>query len=654
MAFKLAEAYVELSSRGFGSVSRTIASISGGMQSLGTGAMGMVGHFTKLTGAAGLLTGALAALGATAGVSHMIKLAADAEGTAVAFATFLGSAEKANKLIADLNKFSDVTPFTPDVVIAAGRSLTALRIPTEQIIPTLGQLGDVASGLQIPLNDLIQIYGKVKNKGRMQGEEILQLAERGVPIYEELAKVFGVTTAEIAKMSEKGEIKFEHLQQVFKNLTGEGGMFHNMMKKQSETLGGLFSTLQGVVTSTMRGIGQEFVELFDLKDVTKGMIDGVGSIKETLTTIFDAVREPLGELKSAVGEFFSTLSGNARSGMTAFNGTENTLGMLIDMIRSGITASTQFIRGWNDLNAKVTPAVVEFFGWMGRTKELIVATFGAGQSLLAQFFGIMTAGRSPIDSLISGYQTVYHWLSEITDAARILVENYDLTWAIMQEQALLFVQNTVERFQAGFKNLGELAQWFGENWSDILFSVFDYATTVFINLGQNIRNMFGSLWDWIQSGFEGSFEIDWTPLTEGFHNSIKRMPQLTEAQIQTTNKKLEELYKEMDQREQKRADEREKRFRLPASPTLIPDTAEPSIAEAMNSAKSDSGDGKFGDKIGFSQMADTVQKAILSADNKIAKDQLNETKQVKKNTEKMADQLATGLKIAEMPAATYS
>lgn len=80
--------------------------------------------------------------------------------------------------------------------------------------------------------------------------------------------------------------------------------------------------------------------------------------------------------------------------------------------------------------------------------------------------------------------------------------------------------------------------WFSTNWRDVFATAFDYATTVFINLGTNIRNVFSALFKWIKSGFTGAFEIDWKPLTEGAVNSLKSMPDIPARAITALEKEL--------------------------------------------------------------------------------------------------------------------
>lgn len=79
--------------------------------------------------------------------------------------------------------------------------------------------------------------------------------------------------------------------------------------------------------------------------------------------------------------------------------------------------------------------------------------------------------------------------------------------------------------------LPSLFNWFTTNWSDIWHSAFDLVMTIFINLGQNIRRIMSEIWDYIASGGTDSLEFAWTPLTEGFVNSVKKLPDIPDRVI---------------------------------------------------------------------------------------------------------------------------
>lgn len=208
----------------------------------------------------GDLAGSLRSLGAMAGVGYLAKqvwdLGTGMEQTKVAFSTFMGDSEKANKLIGELNQFANVTPFDNKEVIDSGRALLSAGLDAGKVTETLGMLGDIASGVAMPLTDLGQIYSKSMNKGKLQAEELNQLSERGIPLMAELKRMTGLEKGELYKMAEQGAITSDVLQTAFQNMTAEGGMYHNLMQKQSETTAGKWSTLIGQLQTIGIAVGE--------------------------------------------------------------------------------------------------------------------------------------------------------------------------------------------------------------------------------------------------------------------------------------------------------------------------------------------------------------------------------------------------------------
>lgn len=199
----------------------------------------------------------------------------------IAFEVFLGSADKAKRVVADLRKFADVTPFETEPVINAGRALLAFGFTAEDLIPTLTRVGDVAAGTGKDFNKLALIYGKARAEGIIQNDTLNQLAEAGIPVYEELAKILDVDTSKIRKLAENGEISFNRLQQVFVNLTSEGGRFAGLMERQSQSMDGLFSTLVSAIQNKLIGAMNGLLPI--IKTITRAFIDFLSvPLSETL------------------------------------------------------------------------------------------------------------------------------------------------------------------------------------------------------------------------------------------------------------------------------------------------------------------------------------------------------------------------------------
>ena len=198
------------------------------------------------------------------------KLGAEMEQTEIAFGTFLRSADKGRKVIAELNEFANVTPFDNEEIIKSGRVLLAANVPAEELTDTLKTIGDIAAGTNVPITELGSIYAKVMNKGKLQAEELNQLAERGIPIIDELSKQFGITKQEVFELGSKGKITSDIMQDAFKRMTKKGGIFFNLMQKQSESAAGLLSTFTGKMKLAGVELGKRMLPA--AKKVTKQLI----------------------------------------------------------------------------------------------------------------------------------------------------------------------------------------------------------------------------------------------------------------------------------------------------------------------------------------------------------------------------------------------
>lgn len=279
MADQRAEYEIKLKdsfSQGFNKIDKNVDSFEGKVDTMGRKTSSLFAGIGK----------AIGALGLAAAVKNVVGLGVEMEQTRVSFTTFLGSAEKANKAIADLNEFSNVTPFDNAQVIKAGKGLLAFGTAQEELIPTLKAIGDISAGTGKDFNELATIYGKARVAGTLYAEDINQLVEAGVPIMGEFAKALGVTEGEVKKLASEGKLKFADLETAFQNLTGEGGMFFDLMAKQSETVGGRFSTLLGKIQTIGIAIGEAMLPaLGALTDFGLMLVENTENLKLFATVV---------------------------------------------------------------------------------------------------------------------------------------------------------------------------------------------------------------------------------------------------------------------------------------------------------------------------------------------------------------------------------
>lgn len=189
--------------------------------------------------------------------NQIINVRGEFQKTEIAFETMLGSQEKAQALMAQMVDLAAKTPFSLQDVSAGAKQLLAFQIPAEQVVDTLTRIGNVAAGLGVPMGQLIHVYGQVKAQGKLMTNDLYQFMNAGIPMTAELAKVMGVAENQVKDLISAGKVGFPEVQKVIANLTGEGGMFFNLMEAQSKSLSGQMANLGDAWDQMLNKIGQK-------------------------------------------------------------------------------------------------------------------------------------------------------------------------------------------------------------------------------------------------------------------------------------------------------------------------------------------------------------------------------------------------------------
>ena len=217
--------------------------------------------------------------GAQSFISQMVAVRSQFQQLEISFGTMLKSKEKANALMAQMTDLAAKTPFGLQEVSEGAKRLLAFQVPAEEVTETLRRMGDVASGLGVPMGQLIHVYGQVKAQGRLLTNDLYQFMNAGIPIIAELSKVVGKSETEIKEMVSAGKIGFTEIQAVIKNMTNEGGLFYNLMAEQSKSLGGQISNLRDNFDQMLNEIGKSS------EGVVSGAIQGVSFLVENYQTV---------------------------------------------------------------------------------------------------------------------------------------------------------------------------------------------------------------------------------------------------------------------------------------------------------------------------------------------------------------------------------
>jgi len=175
----------------------------------------------------------LAALGAAA-----VKSAADLETLETSFISLTGGAKQARDMVADLNKFTAETPFQLEAVGKAARQLIAAGTDISQVNTQLQFLGDIAATSGSSINEIAAIFAKVQAKGKVELENLNQLAERNIPIFTALAEATGLPASKLGA----GAVSIKQFNATLKSFAEAGGFAEGAMKRLSQTAAGKLST----------------------------------------------------------------------------------------------------------------------------------------------------------------------------------------------------------------------------------------------------------------------------------------------------------------------------------------------------------------------------------------------------------------------------
>ena len=93
--------------------------------------------------------------------------------------------------------------------------------PGKELTKYLGLAADAATIAGVSLNEMGSIFGKVQTNQKAYTQELNQLADRGIPIYQWLQDEFGVTATELRKMVADGKVdSATYFKAIQKNIGG--------------------------------------------------------------------------------------------------------------------------------------------------------------------------------------------------------------------------------------------------------------------------------------------------------------------------------------------------------------------------------------------------------------------------------------------------
>lgn len=281
---------------------------------------------------AAYITSYLVGQGMTNLLTSIVQVRGQFQQLEIAFETMLGSKSKAHELMQQMEETAAKTPFDLDGVANGAKQLLAYGESADKVNDTLVRLGNIASGLSLPLNDIVYLYGTTMVQGRLYAADVRQFTGRGIPLVKELAKMYGVTADEINNMVSAGKIGFPDVQKVLNKLTDEGGQFYNLMEKQSKSLTGMISNLGDTWDQVQDHLGEQNQDLF------AGAINAAGYFLEYLEDILKMVKAvaiAYGSYRAAL--VLNTIATKGFTGVALINNTVEQSKIALLKVRATLT-----------------------------------------------------------------------------------------------------------------------------------------------------------------------------------------------------------------------------------------------------------------------------------------------------------------------------
>ncbi len=228
---------------------------------------------------------------------HIFNVRSQFQQLEISFTTMLGSADKSKQLMDELIQTAARTPFNLTDVTEGAKQLLAYGIQANEVNDTLVHLGDIASGLNIPLGQLVYLYGTTVSQGKMFTMDLRQFMGRGIPMAEELGKIMGKTTQEVQQAVTDGKVGADLVKEAIVKMSSEGSKFGGLMNRQAETLQGRWSNIEDTIDQAINSIGQKTQGIFGTGlDLISSLIENW----ETLVKVIGSAAVMVGTYKAGL------------------------------------------------------------------------------------------------------------------------------------------------------------------------------------------------------------------------------------------------------------------------------------------------------------------------------------------------------------------
>ena len=429
------------------------------------------------------------------------------------------SGDKAKELLDWIQRLAIESPFTQEGVAVAFRTAMAYGFTSDEAQRLTQAMIDFSAGsgaAEGTMNMVALALGQIKAKGKLAGQEVLQLVNAGLNVRDALLQagtVAGLTAENFDEMQSKGLIPADlAIQAITETLERD---FGGAAKRQAGTFAGLISSLQDIKTVGLR-------EFFS------GTFEAVQPLLDTFVATLSSPEfmASLGNLGDAIGEvaalLLSGFSGDLPTILEDVTGFFDRLGEAMSGVRE-VGIVNVGIEGAEVITETIEPAE--------RLKN-IMAVFGIDPAIVDTITNIATRIGEIVEAAQGGdAANIMTALGLSPEMAQTIIDTVDRIKTVITD---LFTGKKVEGanpFQESFgeqrtggileniqklsDSFGKLVDWFTTNWPKIQ-AVAQTAWRVISSIALSIADVIvNKVWPELQNAFASitetldSFGISW-------------------------------------------------------------------------------------------------------------------------------------------------
>lgn len=182
-----------------------------------------------------------------------------------------------------INHAVDGTAYGLDEAAKAASSLTASRVPLEEMGTALRGISGVAAMTNSGYTDIAQVFLTVAGNGRLMASELNRIGARGINAAAALANYLGVTEEAVRDMTSKGEIDFRTFAAAMDSAFGE------QATRANETYSGSLANVRSALARIGEPLAAGRMEM--LRQIFNSLRVKINDAKTALQPLLDLIKQ---------------------------------------------------------------------------------------------------------------------------------------------------------------------------------------------------------------------------------------------------------------------------------------------------------------------------------------------------------------------------